>query len=517
MGILFITMVLAALGLFLGMANPFMQIPLLSLLYPAGLALLGFRARNRMQALRLGWLTGIMGATGVLYWVAVPVQQFGGLPWPLAAACAMAIAAYVGLYGGLFAVAAHEYREGNVWLRAILLGVVWYLLEWLRGWLLTGFPWMPLVAAFVPWPEAIQGAALLGAYGMGGVLAAKAVLFSISLQERKLHPAMLSVLMLGLMLAGGEWRLSRPAPAGPAVDILLVQGNVDQNVKWVPERQKATVERYLQLTEGSLRRIDHGDDTPTLVIWPETSMPFDFETSAFTALVRNTLARQKVWLITGSVGMDTTSNKYLNRAYAVAPDNTPLNWYEKEHLLPFGEYVPPGLDFAFLDGFFQGVGEFVPGRRTGPLRIGGADKSGLVSGVLICYEVTFPELARKHAANGATLLVNISNDAWFGKTSAPEQHLQLSVLRAVEQGLPLVRSSNTGISAFVDSRGQILERGGLFRAETLSRHLVLGKEFTVFYLLAPFLPGLGLVLGLALAYALFISEQKRPLRTRLRL
>lgn len=505
----------SALGLMLGMANPWVQIPVLVLLYPAGLAWIGFEASNRAEAFRLGWLTGLIGATGVLYWVALPVQEFGGLPWPLAAACAMGIAAYVGVYGGLFALAARQWCCGNVWVRAILLGAVWYVLEWVRGWFMTGFPWMPLAAAFVPWPAAIQSAAFVGAYGLGGVLASKAVLICIAVRERRWEPGIMAVALLLCMLAGGLWRLSQNVPAGPELDVLLVQGNVDQNVKWDPERQRATTDRYLSLTESGLANMERTDGVPRLVIWPETAMPYDFETAPFTDTVRDFVRREGVFLMTGSVGWEPLAMKYLNRAYLLGPNADPLRWYEKEHLVPFGEYVPPGLDMAFLQAFMQGVGDFVPGTRTEPLPLhpgtGQGQDRTLVPGVLICYETIFPELARKHVAGGADLLINISNDAWFGRTSAPEQHLQLSVLRAVEQGKPLVRGTNTGISAFVDSRGRVLEHGRLFRAETLSMRVQTSRETTLFYFLAPILPGLGLVLWLVMAYVLKrIGHVKRP-------
>lgn len=515
-------MIISALGLCLGMPNPWIQVPVLALVYPAGLAWIGLEAQNRAEAFRLGWITGLLGAMGVVYWVAVPVREFGGLPWPLAIGCAMAMAAYLGLYGGIFAAAARHWDTGNVWVRAILLGTVWYLLEWVRGWLLTGFPWMLLAAAFVPWPAAIQSAAFVGAYGLGGVLASKVVLIVLGLRERRLEPVLMALGLLACMFAGGFWRLSQPVPYGAALDVLLVQGNVDQNVKWDPERQFATTERYISLSESGLQRFGKKDDAPLLVIWPETAMPFDFENARLTDLAKNFTNSEGVLLLTGSVGWNPRAGKYLNRAYLLEPSmpsafgDSAMSWYEKEHLLPFGEYVPPGLDFDFLQGFMQGVGDFVPGTRTAPLplmsRQGTADTENnkpLVSGVLICYEAIFPELARKHVAQGADLLIDISNDAWFGRTSAPEQHLQLSVLRAVEQGKVLVRGTNTGFSAFVDARGRILAQSDLFRAETIGMRVYSTAETTVFYTLAPILPVLGLVLWLGMAYVLQRARSRK--------
>lgn len=512
-----LVVILSALGLFLGMANPLYQLPPLALLYPAGLVWIGHTAAGRASAFRLGWITGLLGATGVLYWVAVPVHNIGMLPWIPAIACAMAIAAYVGLYGGLFALLAHAVRKESLWMRALWCGLGWYALEWFRGWFLTGFPWMPLAGAFAPWPTAVQGAAVVGVYALGGLLAAKCAIVVYAGMERRPGPVLLTIAAATALTAGGHWRYTAPLPDGPKLDMILVQGNVDQNVKWVPELQRATVQRYMDITEAALARFRRGAEqaapnavpaplppavlpasgtVPVLVVWPETAMPFDFEKAPLAAVVRDFAARENVSLLTGSVGFNSAAEKVLNRAYLVEPGGQAVRWYEKEHLVPFGEYLPPGLDFAFLAPLLQGVGDFVTGTRTAPLPLTlpfaptaeATLNNALVPGVLICYETIFPELARQRVAEGANLLVNISNDAWFGQTSAPEQHLQLSALRAVEQGKPLARGTNTGISALVDARGAIVVRGGLFVAEALEFRVTAQTERTVYFYLAPFLP-----------------------------
>ena len=202
-----------------------------------------------------------------------------------------------------------------------------------------------------------------------------------------------------------------------------------------------------------------------------------------------------------------------NRAYLIAPNGVGEGWYDKEHLVPFGEYVPPFLDLPFLRPLLQGVGEFLPGESTGPLVLPATpqlspDRGPLVLGVLICYESIFPELARKQVAQGATLLVNISNDAWFGRSSAPEQHLSLGILRAVEQRRWIARSTNTGISAFVDPTGAVVARSGLFKAESLSHPVVPLTEKSVFFTLEPWLPWAGLALFLTF-FAPVLSRFRR--------
>ena len=173
----------------------------------------------------------------------------------------------------------------------------------------------------------------------------------------------------------------------------------------------------------------------------------------------------------------------------------------------------PFLDLPFLRPLLQGVGEFLPGESTGPLVLPATpqlspDRGPLVLGVLICYESIFPELARKQVAQGATLLVNISNDAWFGRSSAPEQHLSLGILRAVEQRRWIARSTNTGISAFVDPTGAVVARSGLFKAESLSHPVVPLMEKSVFFTLEPWLPWAGLALFLTF-FAPVLSRFRR--------
>lgn len=503
---IFAAILTAALGLFLGMPNPFLQIPPAVLLYPAALAWLGSTAQNRMTAFRHGWLTGILGFSGVLYWLAVPVHTIGMMPWSLAAACALAMAAYVGLYGGLFALILHAVRTETLVRRVLWAGIGWYGLEWLRSWLFTGFPWAPLAAAFVPWPVAIQSVSVIGAYGLSGVLAGLSTACLFAGMERRPRAALATLGIAGLLLVGGLWRLSQPLATGPALDMLLVQGNVGQNVKWEPVLQQSTVDRYLNLTESGLNKLRAAEKAPAsenpppfLVVWPETAMPFDFEVSPFTAQIVAFALNNRITLLTGSVGLDLAAKKYLNRAYMFGPDTATLRWYEKEHLVPFGEYLPPWLNIAILRPFLQGIGDFAPGKRTTPLPLQTQEISGsslgnrLVPGVLICYEIIFPEFAQKLVANGANLLLNISNDAWFGQTSAPEQHLQLSVLRAVEQARPLARGTNTGFSAFADPHGRIVAKGSLFRAETLAGRVVTANGKTVFFHMQPWLPPAGLI------------------------
>ncbi len=508
-------LIAGALGLALGMPNPVVQLPPAVLLYPLCLFLLGRSAAGWSAALRRGWLCGLCGSTAAMYWIAVPVHDFGGLPWILAVPCALAVGAYLGLYGGLFAVAALLLRPLAPLRQAAAAGLIWYLLETARAVVLSGFPWLTLSAAFAPWPFLIQGASILGAFGLGGLLVGLTCLPAAAPPGNRRALLIGSLAGFALLAGAGIARLRiEPQAQGAPLVVTLVQGNMDQGLKWTPELQRFTTARYLDLSLGALLR---RPDT-RLVVWPETAMPYDFERRPdLNGAVRTFVRDHGVGLLLGTVGQEGVQSLehprplLFNRACLVLPGEgsgkgigTLAGRYDKEHLVPFGEYLPPWPGLAFLEPLLQGVGTFTPGRSAVPpalpaLSFSEGPSEPLVLGVLICYETIFPESARRRAAEGAVLLVNLSNDAWFGRTAAPEQHLQLSVLRAVEQGRYLARATNTGVSAFVDPYGRTLLSGGLFRAETLTAEVRPVTEHTVFFHLFPWLtPGAVLLLPLVL-------------------
>lgn len=486
-----------AAGLFLGFPNPLLHLPLLSLLYPAALYLLGRDAPDRRSAFRHGWLTGLAGAAAALYWLALPIHNVGGLPWALAVPCAVGIGIYVGLYGGVFCVCAHVLRTRPPLTRGVMLGLIWYLLELLRGTLLTGFPWLPQAAAFVPWPLFIQGASLVGAYALGGLLAMIACL----LAEGRASCVIVAVaLLLGLAGYGAARLNASDAPAGQAamasctVPVIFVEGNIDQNQKWEPALQQNTVDLYLRLSRTALL---HRQGPPPLIIWPETAMPFYYQEHRLYTPVLRAFAREfQASLLLGAPGYlknGDRSFRIFNRAYLVDARGTDVGYYDKEHLVPFGEYLPPWVAFDFLKPLLQGIGDFTPGLAVAPLRSG-----NLALGMLICYESIFPELAQARVAAGANILVNISNDGWFGDSSAPEQHLQMTALRAVEQNRWLLRGTNTGISGIYDDRGRLVVRGTQFKAQSLAGEARLRSATSPYHRIASRIPYVAAVLLLLL-------------------
>jgi len=465
---------LCALGAWSGFANPYFQLPPAVLLLPFGLAGVGLLAETPRRAMKMGWLAGTSAAVGCLYWIYIPVQHYGNLPWYLALPCPALLASALGVYYGLFALFMQRaVRRLSGFTTVLAAGFLWAAMEWCVGHLLTGFPWLTLSAAFSPWPWAVQGASLIGAYGLSGVLAAVSVGLLLAPSSRP-APALAVLLAAGIAVFG--WRvMESAAPGGVSATVGLVQGNIDQSLKWDPEYQIATMERYAGLSTQAIATAQ-----PDLLVWPETALPFYFqEPSPLHNRVVSFVRTNKTPLLAGAPAYipatPPAKPELFNRAYLLGPDGAVVGFYDKEHLVPFGEYVPLG-EWLPLGKLVESVGDFSSGRNQRAPSMG-----DIALGVLVCYEGIFPELAQKRVEEGATLLVNISNDAWFGDSSAPWQHLQLSLLRAVEQGRWLARATNTGISLLADPQGRITARSGLFTEDAVTGQVRLETGSTFFH------------------------------------
>lgn len=471
-----LTLVLiATVGAWIGFANPLFHFPLAVLAFPLGLAWIGLRATSWKKAFKFGCLSGTLAATGCYYWMVIPVQIYGGLPWYIALPCPVLLAAFMSLYYGLFSVAMyHAGRQIEGIPLCIFAGFTWASLELLTSFVLSGFPWINLSAAFAPWPFAIQGASVIGAYGLSGVLATLAV--AILLYSTYRSALGLAIALVVGLSVFGMYRTVTFDVGEQSFTASLVQGNVDQGMKWIPKFQAETVKKYSGITLEAIR-----SNKPDVVIWPETAMPFYLQDRTRFRQGLEILARETdTHILTGSpayrvTDMKTNSYVLYNRAWLMDTTGRTTQHYDKEHLVPFGEYMP-FEEWVPFEKLVQAAGNFLPGLDNQPLQLG-----GVALGMLICYEAIFPELAQKQVARGANVLVNISNDAWFGNTSAPAQHLNLSIMRAVEQGRWLARSTNTGISAFIDPVGRIAAKGNQFKAESLSMSIAPLKAKTVYH------------------------------------
>ncbi|XPV77771.1 MAG: apolipoprotein N-acyltransferase [Desulfovibrio sp.] len=445
----------------LGYANIWLQIPLATLVLPLVLIWLATTASSSRKAFLLGWLFAGVSYSGVLYWVTFPIMQYGGLPLIAAAPCAIALGATLGLCYALYALFIHRtYLKNKGMPFYIASGILWTGLEYFTNFILTGFPWGTLTAAFVDLPYLAQGASLFGAYGLSGILVfiTATLLHPFFVEKRPtLLAASVALSTLALLLGYGYMQCKRTDIGSEKnVRVAIAQPNVDQSKKWDPIFKISTIDTYSNLSKQAVK--EHPETPPEMIVWPETGLPFYMqETNQYTAEVRLLARGLKTAIIAGSPGFTLFADRtdIFNRASFINSDGKITSWYDKEHLVPFGEFLPlerylPFKESIPYDLFFQGVGNFVAGKSQLLMK-----SPNLALGMLICYEAIFPELAQKRVEQGADVLINISNDAWFDGTSGPLQHFALARLRSIEQRRWLVRATNTGVSAFIDPVGRI--------------------------------------------------------------
>lgn len=411
---------------------------------------------------RLGFITGFVAYCGLLYWVTIVMTDYGKLPFVVSVALWWCLAAWLAVFYGATAwVAVLGKQRGCKWV--VLFPLAWVAADYLRGILLTGFPWTMLGHSQYRLLPLIQVADLTGVYGITAVIVLANVVFYRILRALAgaeiPYPAKSAVLLVAA-LAGTFWygfhRLNAPLPVSTPLRVALIQGNIDQSVKWSPAFRQQTLDIYSALSRQAVSR-----DPVELIVWPESAAPFFFqEEIPASNQIRRLASELKVALLFGSPAVDIRDGKpaYLNSAFLLDCNGNLLGRSDKMHLVPFGEYVPLARLLPFVHKLVHGIGDFVPGRQIKPLEPGGAPL-----GVLICYEAIFPELGRAHVNSGSRVLVNITNDAWFGRSSAPWQHLSMAVFRAVETRTPLLRAANTGITSIVDQNGHIKGMSSLFK------------------------------------------------------
>lgn len=492
-------------AIWLGFPNNLLDCPLLALFWPIGLCALGQWAKNWRQAIIHGWLASALGCFAALYWLALPITQVGELPLPLAILCAALIAFALASQGGLFSALSHALNSSPPVFPLLLLPLFWYLLEFVYAHV-AGFPWLPLAGALITWPSLTQLADIAGAYLTGAlwVFIAIAFFYAVKGTIPRLTGLVITAASAILLAAYGYWQLqAAPLTSWPESEdsfaAMLVEGNIDQNQKWIPAFQKESMEIYLNLTRRGLMEARKTGIKPDIIIWPETAMPFFFQNAPqYAAQIRSAVDTWQLPLLFGAPGLNGNigDEVVFNRAFLLTPDDNKIAYYDKMHLVPFGEYVPSWLKLDFLEALLQGVGIYQEGTDPSPLRCG-----NLALGMLICYEGIFPWLAQERVQAGANILVDISNDGWFGTTPAARQHLYLTALRCLEQGRWLLRSTNTGISASIDTRGRITRSGGMFEAGYLFFRAKIEYGHTIFYYACAWYPWLAAIFFCGLLWA----------------
>ncbi|MGB2661061.1 MAG: apolipoprotein N-acyltransferase [Candidatus Omnitrophota bacterium] len=406
---------------------------------------------SKKEGFLYGYFSGLIFFAGLLYWL--PNVSVPGT---------IVLVLYLSVFWGVFGAITRIIFKYSA--DILILPFFWVVLEYIRGHLFTGFPWGLIAYSQYTNLKFIQIADLTGAHGVSFLIIVfnMAILAYITRMERKIGYLMIALFFLLIATAYGTNKLDNFKVWG-SPRISVVQGNVPQNLKWDPSYARDIEAEYDILTR------EVSADKADLIIWPETAYPYLIEDSREApAKLRDLALRVETPLLAGVIYSD--GRDYYNSALFLSDKGGVIARYDKLHLVPFGEYVPFEKYIPFRRYIDKPIGDFKEGEiyTLFPVRSvslmnmkGGAlgrQTSFYKFGVLICFEDIFPVLARRFVLKGANFLVNMTNDAWFGRTAAPEQHLQASVFRAVENRVPVIRAANTGVSCFIDSTGEILSR-----------------------------------------------------------
>jgi len=420
-----------------------------------------------------GWLYGLTFFLVLLRWLDFTFRTYSEIPWPLTWGVVFLLSAWCGLYvaavAGLVSLIAR--RGSPAWALATA-PCLWVGAEWLRGHFLGGFPWGTLGYSQYLRLTVIQVAELGGVHAVSFVLVAVNAALAGALVlswRRALGGVALAVALVGAVLAFGVVRL-RATPPPAEAQIAIMQPAIEQPLKWDPDHATVVLKIYLELTRQA------GATQPDLIVWPETASPTPLRRDAGLLETLTGLSRQlRAALLIGSIDvLDGAPTRFSNAAFLVTERGI-VGRYDKIHLVPFGEYVPLSGVIGFVRGWAEFIAELEPGARAvvfpGP---------PAPFGIVICYEGIFPDLFREFVNNGARVMVNMTNDGWFGRTSGPAQHLTMYPFRAVEHRIAIVRAANTGVSAFIAPSGQIVRHLGLFQRGVLSDRVPLRRGRTLF-------------------------------------
>jgi apolipoprotein N-acyltransferase len=438
-------------------------------------------SRGGHESFRLGYITGALSSLGLVYWTALVVVQYGGLSLPVGIGVMALLCLALALFPSLFGWLVGTWRRALGPAALLLAPVAWVATEILRAHTLFNFSWCLLGYSQHANLPVIQVARYTAVYGVSFVVALVSAVLAYVVVETRPRPrraaALATAAVMAAVLAHGWWALSRPVVEAGRVRVALVQASVLQEEKWDSQMAWTNVDRHLDLTR---RAVAQG---ARLVVWPESAVPFYFDHSPqMSTELRELVRRHRIYLVFGNddrEARDERTERFWVGAKMLTPEGDLGLRYHKIRLVPFGEYVPVQavltLGGRIAAKVVKQVADFTPGEEA---------VTGLVDGhrvgAFICYEAIFPDLVRQFAAGGAELLVNITNDAWYGRTSAPYQHMAMAAFRAVENGRYLVRAANTGFTAVVDPHGRVLELTGLFDRTMLVREVAFVPGLTFY-------------------------------------
>jgi len=435
-----------------------------------------------LRAFALGLTTGAVYFTGTLYWITRVMVRYGDLPTWVAVLVNASLIATMSLYVATFAFVVRRLTRAYGPRGLAGAPIVWVAAELLRTTFPDGgFPWVLLGYSQATVLPIAQLASLFGVYGVSMLVASVSTalaMYAIGPDRRSpaaggrhlrlldMHALVPVAGVLAVVTLVAVWGARRAASAdltraGEPIRVGLIQGNVSLEERMDRTRLLSIFENYLRMTRQAIR------EGAQFVIWPEAATPFRFEEDVFSAARIRAIAQQaRVPILLGSDQVERTGAglpvKYYNSAFLVRADGTTGGAYRKMHLVPFGEYVPARRVFFFAAPLVENVSDFSAGDTATILPVGSHGVS-----TAICYEVVYPELVRRFVRGGSEMLTTITNDAWFGDTSAPYQHFEQASMRAIEEGRYLVRAANTGISGAVDPYGSVLAATPIFQPALL--------------------------------------------------
>ena len=454
----------------------------------------------------LGLLSGLVHFSGTLYWTSGTVRTFGGLPLPVAIFVAGLLVLYMSLYVAAASAASAVMirRLGTAGL--FLSPAAWVSAEYARAHLFGGFPWIPLGNAVVTLLPIAQIASIGGVYLLSWFLATLNAAFALAALRsgrRRLTAAVGAFVLVAVCSLWGSMRINegRLTREGTPITVGLIQGNIPQHEKWDPSRAASIFNRYLQMTREAAANGAH------FILWPESATPFFFDEDPLNASeVRRLVRETGTPLLFGTDEVERGSPaRYYNSALMLDSSGATAAVYRKMYLVPFGEYVPFGELLTFVGPLVEAVSAFTPGARVTMMPV-----DGHMVSTAICYEVVYPHLIRDGVRQGSELITTITNDAWYGESSAPFQHVELASMRAIEQGRYLARAANTGISGIVDPYGRVLARTRLFETTTVVGEVRFLQERTVYATIGDLPAQIAVLLTLLGVGAAVISVPRVP-------
>ena len=419
-------------------------------------------AKTPQSAALLGFITGMVFYTWGLSWINNTLINYGNLPSVVSFMVLGLLAAYLSFYTALFCYLIRRVCKENRGLFFLFAPVLWVSLEYIRSTHSEfGFSWLGLGYSQFKTLHVIQMAEITGVYGISWLImllnAGLYLAWKTWREPGNMGARFISVTLLvfACWWGYGSVVMDRPnTDKNSGLTVGLIQVNVEQFMKWNPVFQKVVMGKYRDLT------LVAAQSKPQLIVWPETAMPFYYNQHPVGTEFVNDLARQtQTPILFGSPHKENKDGHttHYNSAYLVSETGDTQNRYDKIHLVPFGEFVPFRKLLFFVEKMVEMIGDFGRGKEATLF-----DVAGYKAGVSICYEIIFPDLIRQAVKNGADFLINITNDAWFGKSAASYQHMSMGALRAVENRVPIVRAANTGISGTIDANGALRDETDLF-------------------------------------------------------